>query len=89
MNNTKSKLKPDEIGQAILSALRTAPACRNVRDIIIVQLPKAEADAANWEIYDYLVDDFSHLSSECERLGADVQVRLQRQFDAIWSDDHS
>ena len=52
MNNTKSKLKPDEIGQAILSALRTAAACQNVRDIIIVRVIKADADAANWEIYD-------------------------------------
>jgi hypothetical protein len=83
----KSKLKPEEIGQAILSALRTAPACRNVRDIIIVQVIKADADAANWEIYDYVVDDFSPLSSECKNLGVDVQVRLQKQFDVIWSDD--
>jgi hypothetical protein len=83
----KSKLKPDEIGKAILAALRTAAACQNVRDIIIVQVTKADAEAANWEIYDYVVDDFSPLSSECKSLSVDVQVRLQKQFDVIWSDD--
>jgi hypothetical protein len=70
MNNTKSKLKPDEIGQAILSALRTAPACRNVRDIIIVRVIKADADAANWEIYDYIVDDFKPVGATNELIAA-------------------
>ena len=87
MKTPKSELKPDEIGRAISATLQAAPACQNVRDIIIVQLAKAEDDAPNWEIYEYVIADDSYLSCECKSLGADMQVGLQEQFDAIWPDD--
>jgi hypothetical protein len=87
MKIPKSKLNPDDIGKAILTAVRREDTGGNVRDVVIVQVTKPDADA-NWEVYDYIIDDFSALTSECRSRGVAAQVRLQTRFDASWPDDH-
>ena len=81
---TKTLLNPDELERLILTELRSFNPCENVQDVLVTEV--RDGGEANWTIDSCVADGASHVSFDCKRHALAVQVRLQRDFDAIWPD---
>jgi hypothetical protein len=84
---SKTKLNPDEIRQMIATELRDHPCCAPLTGIIIVE-NSDDGTEGNWRVAAYSRSGIAMLP-DCFQLALGIQMRIVKQYDAIWPRDQS